>query len=70
VGEIKAIEPADHESKLQVRHQPGHPCFLTGELHRKLIKQFATELELWQMAEAGDVRLVRRCSRAAVCARS
>ncbi|QIV79917.1 DUF1173 family protein [Mycolicibacterium frederiksbergense] len=58
VGEIKAIEPASHGFKLQVRHQPGHPWFLDEDLYRKLAKRFAIELELWQMAEAGDVRLV------------
>lgn len=58
VGEIKAIEPASHGFKLQVRHQPGHPWFLDEDLYRKLAKRFAIELELWQMAEAGEVRLV------------
>lgn len=58
VGEIKAVEPASHGFKLQVRHQPGHPWFLDEDLHRKLAKRFAIELELWQMAEAGEVRLV------------
>ncbi|MEN4466800.1 DUF1173 family protein [Mycolicibacterium conceptionense] len=54
----KAIEPASHGFKMQVRHQPGHPWFLDEDLHRKLTKRFATELELWQMADAGDVRLI------------
>jgi hypothetical protein len=58
VGEIKAIEPASHGFKIQVRHQPGHPWFLDQDLYRKLTKRFATELELWQMAEAGEVRLL------------
>ena len=58
VGDIKAIEPAAHGFKLQVRHQPGHPWFLDEDLYRKMTKRFATELELWQMADPGDVRLV------------
>lgn len=58
VGEIKAIDPAGHGVKMQVRHQPGHPWFLDQDLYRKLTKRFATELELWQMADAGDVRLL------------
>lgn len=58
VGEIKAIEPASHGFKMQVRHQPGHPWFLDEDLYRKLAKRFAMELELWQMAEAGEVRLL------------
>jgi hypothetical protein len=62
VGEIKAIEPANHGIKMQVRHQPGHPWFLNEDLHRKLAKRFATELELWHMAEAGDVRLLAVCT--------
>lgn len=62
VGEIKAIEPASHGFKMQVRHQPGHPWFLDQDLHRRLTKRFATELELWQMAAAGDVRLVAICT--------
>ncbi len=62
VGEIKAIEPAGHGFKMQVRHQPGHPWFLNEDLYRKLAKRFTTELELWQMAEAGDVRLLAICT--------
>lgn len=58
MGDIKAIEPASHGFKMQVRHQPGHPWFLDEELYRKLTKRFATELELWQMADPGEVRLV------------
>lgn len=58
VGEVKAIEPANHGFKMQIRHLPGHPWFLEEDLHRKLTKRFADELEHWQMAEAGDVRLV------------
>jgi len=58
VGDIKAIEPATHGFKMQVRHQPGHPWFLDEDLYRKLTKRFATELELWQMADPGEVRLV------------
>lgn len=62
IGEVKAIEPANHGYKMQVRHQPGHPWFLDEDLHRKLTKRFATELEHWQMAEAGDVRLLAICT--------
>lgn len=58
VGEVKVIEPANHGVKMQVRHQPGHPWFLDEDLYRKLAKRFAVELELWQMAEPGDVRLI------------
>jgi hypothetical protein len=58
VGDIKAIEQASHGFKMQVRHQPGHPWFLDEDLHRKLTKRFATELEVWQMADPGEVRLV------------
>lgn len=58
VGEVKGIEPASHAFKLQVRHQPGRPWFLDQDLYRKFAKRFATELELWQMAEAGEVRLL------------
>lgn len=62
IGEIKAIEPANHGYKLQVRHQPGHPWFLDEDLHRKLTKRFDTELEHWQMTEAGEVRLLAICT--------
>ncbi len=62
VGEIKAIEPASHGVKVQVRHQPGHPWFVDHDLYRKITKRFPTELELWQMAEAGEVRLVAICT--------
>ncbi|MGY1994503.1 DUF1173 family protein [Mycolicibacterium fortuitum] len=62
IGEIKAIEPANHGYKIQVRHQPGHPWFLDEDLHRKLTKRFTTELEHWQMAETGEVRLLAICT--------
>lgn len=62
VGEIKAIEPAGHGFKMQVRHQPGHPWFLDEDLHRKLTKRFAAELEVWRLAEAGEVRLLAICT--------
>lgn len=58
VGEVKAIEAASHGFKVQVRHQPGHTWFLDEDLYRKLAKRFAIELELWRMAEAGEVRLL------------
>ena len=62
VGEIKGIEPAGHGFKVQVRHQPGHPWFLDEGLYRKLTKRFATELEMWRMAEPGEVRLLAICT--------
>lgn len=62
VGEVKAIEPAAHGFKMQVRHLPGHPWFLDEDLYRKFTKRFATELEAWQMADPGDVRLVAICT--------
>lgn len=58
VGEVKAIEGAGHGFKMQIRHLPGHPWFLEEDLHRKLNKRFAEELEHWQMAEPGEVKLV------------
>lgn len=58
IGEVKAIEAANHGFKMQIRHLPGHPWFLDEDLHRKLTKRFEAELEHWQLAEAGDVRLV------------
>lgn len=58
VGEVKAIEGASHGFKMQIRHLPGHPWFLEEALYHKLSRRFAVELEHWQMAEPGDVRLV------------
>lgn len=58
VGEVKALEATGHGYKMQIRHLPGHPWFLEEDLHRKLAKRFAVELEHWQMADPGDVRLV------------
>lgn len=62
VGEVKAIEPAGHGFKMQVRHLPGHPWFLDEDLYRRLTKRFSSELEVWQMADAGEVRLVAICT--------
>ncbi|MBU8819263.1 DUF1173 domain-containing protein [Mycolicibacterium goodii] len=62
VGEVKAIEPASHGFKMQIRHQPGHPWFCDEDLYRKLTKRFAVELEHWQLAEPGEVRLLAICT--------
>ncbi|SKO15564.1 DUF1173 family protein [Mycobacteroides abscessus] len=58
VGEVKEIEGASHGFKMQIRHLPGHPWFLEEDLHRKLTKRFADELEHWRMADDGEVKLV------------
>ncbi|NTY62583.1 DUF1173 family protein [Mycolicibacterium sphagni] len=58
VGEVKALEATSHGYKMQIRHLPGHPFFLEEDLYRKLGKRFPVELEHWQMAEPGDVRLI------------
>lgn len=62
VGEIKSIEATSHGVKLQVRHQPGHPWFVDHDLYRKLTKRFPTELEMRQMANDDEVRLVVICT--------
>lgn len=51
VGEVKEIQPSRYGFRLLARHAPDFPFMLPEDLHRRLSKRFATELEMWS---AGD----------------
>lgn len=58
VGELKAIEPARFGHKLLIKHLPDAPLMLDDDLHRRLLKRFADELELWQADEQGHLMVI------------
>lgn len=58
IGEIKGIEPARFGHKLVIKHLPDAPLLLDDDLHRRMLKRFADELELWQADEQGHLMVI------------
>ena len=58
IGELKAIEPARFGHKLLIKHLPDAPLMLEADLHRRMLKRFADELELWQANEDGHLMVI------------
>jgi hypothetical protein len=58
IGELKAIEPARFGHKLVIKHLPDAPLLLDDDLHRRMLKRFADELELWQADEQGHLMVI------------
>lgn len=58
IGEVKTVEPARFGHKLVIKHLPDAPLMLDDDLHRRMLKRFADELELWQAEEAGHLMVI------------
>lgn len=58
IGELKAIEAARFGHKLVIKHLPDAPLMLDDELHRRFLKRFADELEMWQADEQGHLIVI------------
>lgn len=58
IAEVKEIAPARYGHKLIAKHLPDFPFFLNDELHKRLVKRFAQELELWNAAEETHLMLI------------
>ncbi len=58
IGEVKAIEPARFGHKLVIKHLPDAPLMLDDDLHRRMQRRFANELELWQVDEQGHLMAI------------
>jgi hypothetical protein len=58
IGELKAIEPARFGHKLVIKHLPDAPLMLDDDLHRRMLKRFADERELWQGDEQGHLMVI------------
>jgi hypothetical protein len=54
-GEVKTIEQARFGHRLVIKHVPDAPFMLETDLHRRMLRRFGTELELWQMDEQGHL---------------
>ncbi|RUW48661.1 DUF1173 domain-containing protein [Mesorhizobium sp. M1A.F.Ca.ET.072.01.1.1] len=48
VGEVKEFEPARAGHKLVIRHMPGFPFMVDGDLHGRLRTRFDREFSLWE----------------------
>lgn len=59
VGEVKEIVPAQFGHKLVVKHVPDCHFMLAEDIHRRLLKRFATELDVWNASASGDSRETR-----------
>ena len=58
IGEVKAIEEARFGHKLIIKHMPDAPVMLADDLHRRMLRRFSEELELWQMDERGHLLVI------------
>ena len=58
IGEVKTVEPARFGQKLVIKHLPDAPLMLDDDLHRRMLKRLADELELWQADEAGHLMVI------------
>jgi hypothetical protein len=58
IGEVKTIEPVRFGHKLVIKHLPDAPLMLDDDLHRRMLKRFADELELWQADAEGHLMVI------------
>ncbi len=58
IGELKAIEAARFSHKLVIKHLPDAPLILDDDLHRRFLKRFADEIEMWQADEQGHLMVI------------
>lgn len=58
IGEVKAIEAARFGHKLVIKHLPDAPLMLDDDLHRRMLRRFADELELWQADDDGHLIVI------------
>ena len=52
IGELKSIESARFGHKLIIKHMPGHPFYLTEQLHKRINKVFSAELSHFYESES------------------
>lgn len=58
IGEVKTIEAARYGQKIVFKHLPDAPLFLDEDLHRKFVRRFAQELDLWAADEGGHLMAI------------
>lgn len=58
VGEVKAIEPSRYGHKIVVKHLGDMPFMINEDLHKRMTKRFADELELWNSIESAHLVIV------------
>jgi hypothetical protein len=58
IGELKTIRPARYGQKLVIKHLPDAPLMLDDDLHRRFVKRFADELEMWQTDAQGHLMVI------------
>lgn len=58
IGEVKEIKEARYDFKIVVKHLPDYHIMLNADIHRRLIKRFATEIELWSADETSHLMVI------------
>jgi hypothetical protein len=58
IGELKALESARFGHKLVIKHMPDTPLILHDDLHRRFLKRFTDEIEMWQADEQGHLIVI------------
>lgn len=58
IGEIKTIEASRYGHKVVVKHLADMPLMVNDDLHKRLTKRFADELELWNSVESSHLIMV------------
>jgi hypothetical protein len=60
IGEVKSIEPARFGFKMQIKHMPDLPVFMQDDVHRKIQKNFPTEMSFF--CENESIHLLTICT--------
>ncbi len=55
IAEVKTIQASRHGHKLLLKHMPDAPVFLDEDLHHRMTRRFAGELDLWTADEHGHL---------------
>lgn len=58
VGEVKAIEPSRYGHKIVLKHLADMPFMVNDDLHKRMAKRFADELELWNSIESAHLVMI------------
>lgn len=58
VGEVKAIEPSRYGYKIVMKHLADMPFMVNDDLHKRMAKRFADEIELWNSIDSAHLVMV------------
>ncbi|MFT6916617.1 MAG: hypothetical protein ACJAWL_002958 [Motiliproteus sp.] len=55
IGELKALDKARFGFKMTLKHQPDTPLYLADDVHKRIEKNFSSEVALWQQDKTAHV---------------